>query len=96
MVKLSTPGSPFHQIWTVYEPAPCQRPKFPTERMRLDLPVLDMATTSVTLVMKMRPLSCSFAFLFRVLGATARDLSFLSLPLPGTTSLQHSRMHWNR
>lgn len=59
-------------------------------------PVFDIATTSVTFVMKMRPLSCNFALRFRILGPVDFVLSFLSLLLPGDTSLQHSKMHSNR
>lgn len=46
--------------------------------------------------MKMRPFNCSLAFLLRILGPVERVLSFLSLVLPGTTSLQHRRMDWKR
>ena len=61
----------------------------------VSLPGFDMATISVTLVMKMRPLSCNL-FLLRTLGTLDLVLSFLSLLLPGTISLQHSKMHSKR
>ncbi len=50
----------------------------------------------MTFVMKMRPLSCSLAFLLRTLGPVERVLSFLSLLLFGMISLQHNSMHSNK
>ena len=62
----------------------------------VDSPGFDIDKISVTLVMKILPFRCSFAFRFLILGPTERVLSFLSLLLLGDTSLQHNRMHSNR
>lgn len=61
------------------------------------LPGFAKEITSVTFVIKIRPLSWSLLFLFRGFGALDLFLSFLLLfSLFGFISLQHSRMYSKR
>lgn len=65
--------------------------------IQIYLPGFAKEMTSVTLVMKIRPLSWSLLFLFRGFGVLDLVLSFLLLfSLFGFISLQHSRMNSKR